>query len=126
MRYVQSTTLIDNYPDIAKFFEEAYNGSYFTIEGAGGDLNDWMNGLNELLGKESIGQVETFYTFKGSDMNKYYKLTGDNKYPNNLTFLSFPLDGLSTGKLAMFKLRMGARWFDDIVDNNARREGYDE
>ena len=36
--------------------------------------------------------------------------------------MAFPLDGLDVNKLAMFKLQMRDRWFDDIVDNNARRE----
>lgn len=123
MHYIESTTLIDNYGEVANFFEQAYKGSYFTIEGAGGDLEEWMNGINELLAESSIGQVETFYTFTGEDMNNYYGLTGSNRYPDDLTFLAFPLDNLDIGKLAMFKLRMGARWFDDIVDNNAHREG---
>lgn len=35
--------------------------------------------------------------------------------------LMFPLDGLNVGKLAMFKIRFGVRWFDDIVDNMERR-----
>lgn len=109
-------------------FDKYYKGSYYTIEGAGGDLSEWVEGINGLFKELNIGQVnpEDFVTFSGSDMNDYYNLTGTNRYPNDLTFLAFPLDGLNVGKLAMFKLRRGDRWFDDIVDNNARREGRDE
>ena len=57
-------------------------------------------------------------------MNDLGKLSNDNRYPDDITFLAFPLDGLDIGKLAMFKLKMGDRWFDDIIDNNADREGY--
>lgn len=103
-------------------FDELYDGWYFTIEGAGGNLNDWTNGIQEMLDNEGIGTVKEFVTFKGKDMNDYYGLTGRNQYPDDLTFLAFPLDGLDTGKLAMFKLRFGARWFPDIVDNNKDRE----
>lgn len=104
-------------------FEQLYNESAFTIEGCGGELKEWMEGINKLLAEKEIGQVETFYTFEGKDMNCYYELTGSNRYPDDLTFLSFPLDNLDINKLAMFKMQFGARWFDDIVENNKRREG---
>lgn len=105
-------------------FNELYGGSWFTVEGAGGDLNEWKTGLQDMLNEEDIGTIQDWATFSGREMNEFGHLTGNNAYPNNLTFLAFSLDGLDIGKLAMFKIRFGARWFDDIVDNNARREGY--
>lgn len=105
-----------------ELFQKAYEGSYYTIIGAGGAIEDWINGYNDLLAKAGIGKPSAWHEFTGEDMNKEYGLTGDNRYPDDLHFLCFPLDGLDIGKLAMFKLRMGDRWFDDIVDNNARRE----
>jgi hypothetical protein len=81
-----------------------------------------MQGLNKLLAENEIGQVDTFYTFSGKLMNDMYGLTGKNRYPDNFTFLCFKLDGLDVGKLAIFKLSFGARWLDDIVDNNLARE----
>lgn len=101
---------------------ELENASAFTIEGAGGNLHKWCVGLNEMLEQRGIGQVKEFYNFSGQLMNETYGLTGSNRYPDDLTFLSFPLDNLNIGKLAMFKLEFGARWLDDIVDNNATRE----
>lgn len=98
------------------------DSSAFTVEGAGGNLDDWMQGLNKLLAENEIGQVDTFYTFSGKLMNDMYGLTGKNRYPDNFTFLCFKLDGLDVGKLAIFKLSFGARWLDDIVDNNLARE----
>lgn len=106
----------------AGLLKELASASAFTIEGAGGDLNEWMNGLNEEMAKVNIGNVNTFYTFKGKLMNDTYALTGKNRYDDTLTFLSFRLDGLDVGKLAIFKMQFGARWLDDIVDNNLRRE----
>lgn len=103
--------------------DKAYNGSYYTITGAGGDLTQWEEAIQNLLNKENIGQVKEFITFKGQDMNDKYHLKGTVAYPNDLTFLAFPLDGLDVGKLAMFKLKMGDRWFDDIVDNNKAHMG---
>ena len=111
--------LHDNEYDALKSLE---NASAFTVEGAGGNLDDWMRGLNKLLAENEIGQVDTFYTFSGKLMNNMYGLTGKNRYPDNFTFLCFKLDGLDVGKLAIFKLSFGARWLDDIVDNNLARE----
>lgn len=104
--------------------KKAYDGSYYTIVGAGGDINEWKQGYQDLLDKEGIGKIKEWIEFTGDDMNKEFQLTGDNAYEPDLHFLAFSLDGLNVGKLAMFKLRMQDRWFDDIVDNNASRQGF--
>ena len=111
-------SLTESTSDVSDLLDKAYNGSYYTIIGAGGNLDEWKNGYQELLNKEGIGTIKEWITFNGADMNNKYQLKGDNAYPADLTFLAFPLDGLNIGKLAMFKLRMEDRWFDDIVDNN--------
>ena len=111
-------SLTESTSDVSDLLDKAYNGSYYTIIGAGGNLDEWKNGYQELLNKEGIGTIKEWITFTGADMNNKYQLKGDNAYPNDLTFLAFPLDGLNIGKLAIFKLRMKDRWFDDIVDNN--------
>ncbi len=103
-------------------FSAAYGGSYYTIIGCAGDLNEWIAGYRELLGSRGIGIPKKFITFKGKDMNEAYRLTGDNAYTDKLTFLMFPLDGLEVPKLAIFKLQAQDRWFDDIVDNNRHRQ----
>lgn len=103
-------------------FNAAYDGSYYTILGCAGDLNEWTAGYQELLEARGIGTPKEFVTFKGADMNKIYGLTGNNAYDEGLTFLMFPLDGLDVPKLAIFRLQAEDKWFDDIVDNNRRRQ----
>ena len=105
-----------------ELFKKAYKGSYYTIQGCSGDLEEWKEGYTELLQKEGIGTPKKWHSFKGKDYNDEFQLTGDNRYPDDLHCLCFPLDGLDVGKLAMFKLIMRDRWFDDIVDNDLRRE----
>ena len=108
-----------------ELFEKLYNNSAFTFEGLGfDDFDELKDQINECLEEENIGTVksENFFTYSGKDMNDYYHLTGTNRYPDTLTFVSFLLDDLDIGKLAMFKLRIGARWFDDIVNSNAIRQ----
>ncbi len=105
-----------------EIFTAAYNGNFYTITGCGGNLDEWTNGYCRLLKEEGVGEPEWFITFRGKDMNMEYGLTGDNAYPDGLTFLMFPLTGLNMGRLAIFKILMSDRWFDDIVDNNRRRQ----
>ena len=101
-----------------EIFTEAYNGSYYTITGCGGNLEEWIQEYTRLLKETGIGIPVQFITFKGSDMNVYYNLYRNKAYQDDLTFLMFPLNELHIGKLALFKLKMDDRWFDDIVDNN--------
>ena len=57
------------------------------------------------------------YLTKGETMNKLCHLTGSNAYPKDLTIFSiYPFKGLA--------IQYGARWMDDIIDNNADRQGY--
>ena len=102
-----------------KQFQELYDNSAYTCTGCS-DPKEFAKGYTEYLKELGIGKVNTFYTFTGKQMNENYKLKGTTKYPDDLNFLSFKLDGLDCGKLAIFKLRMEDRWFDDIVDNNKR------
>lgn len=56
-------------------------------------------------------------------MNELYSLHGTNRYPDDLPFLSFDnsvFDG--NGNLNVFKMMSGARWLDDIVQNNRLNE----
>jgi hypothetical protein len=57
------------------------------------------------------------YVTTGAVMNKLCKLTGSNAYPDDLTIFSID-------KFKGLAIMYGARWMDDIIDNNARREGY--
>jgi hypothetical protein len=100
-------------------FAEMEAGSFYTITGTGGDMNQWVTGYSKLLEEKGIGTPSQWFSFTGKDMNEAFGLTGTTAYKDDLTFLAFALDGLDGGKLALFKLRMEDRWFDDIVANNA-------
>ena len=50
-------------------------------------------------------------------MNKAYKLTGYNKYSNDLTFVS-----VADYYDPIVKVQLNARWLDDIIENNLYRE----
>ena len=57
------------------------------------------------------------YVTKGKVMNEICHLTGSNAYPDDLTIFSID-------KFKGLAIMVGARWMDDIISNNADREGY--
>jgi hypothetical protein len=107
-----------------EFFKKAFAGSYYTITGCAGELQEWKKGYQEILTREEVGEATDWTEFKGKDMNDVFGLTGTNAYPDDLTFLAFSLEKItSIGKLARIKLIMRDRWFDDIVTNDLHRQG---
>ena len=77
---------------------------------------DWLVNLGAII----EGQEPTFHIITGEFMNATYGLTGSNAYPKDLTIVS--VTDINQMKIAFARFGVGGRWFDDIVDNNARRE----
>ncbi len=81
------------------------------IQGCGGDLQEWVNGINEMLIERGILQNE-------SRFEKAYTFNN-----GKLTCLLLPFDDvqLDVGKLAMWRLEtrdvFGGTWLTDYVDN---------
>lgn len=87
------------------------NSEGLILQGCGGDLQEWVDGINEMLTESGILQNESrfekAYTFNNED----------------LTCLLFPFDDvkLDVGKLAMWRLEtretFGGTWLTDYVEN---------
>ena len=90
--------------------KELYNCSAMTWEGL--REQDF-----ELAVKECGQEDAKGYVTKGKVMNEICHLTGSNAYPNDLNIFSID-------KFKGLAIHVGARWMDDIIDNNAWREGY--
>lgn len=90
--------------------KELYNCSAMTWEGL--IEEDFETALNMCGAKGAKG-----YVTKGAVMNKICKLTGSNAYPDDL-------DIFSIDKFKGLAIMYGARWMDDIIANNADRQGY--
>lgn len=101
---------------------DAYRGWYYTILGAGGDLNEWKEGYQNMLNEQGIGTIEKWVEFTGEQVNRLFNMCGDDCFKPDLTILAFPLTGLNTGRLAMLKLALGDRWFTDVIDNSESAE----
>ena len=81
------------------------------LQGCGGDLQDWLNGINELLSDAEI--LLNGSHFESASVFQHDGLT-------NLLF-SFENVELSMGKLAMWRLQthgqFGGTWLSDYVPN---------
>lgn len=87
------------------------------IQGCGGDLNEWTDGINEMLTESGILADETKFT-------EVYEFQNEG-----LTCLMFPFDEnvkIEIGKLAMWRLQtheqFGGTWLSDYVPN--RLDGF--
>lgn len=87
------------------------NSEGLILQGCGGDLQEWVDGINEMLTENGILQNE-------SKFEKAYTFNNED-----LTCLLFPFEGvqLDVGKLAMWRLEtretFGSTWLSDYVDN---------
>lgn len=95
-------------------------GSALTIEGLAEDnikhFIDWVKRYTPM-------KNEVAYIVKGETMNRIYNLTGNNAYPDDTNIVAIKLEDMeSISKIILARFEIGARWFDDIVDNNKRRE----
>ena len=99
--------------------DKLYNNSAFTIEGlAEESISDLVNWLEENTTFTTDNLI--VYVTSGKVMNNNYLLHGSNAYPDNLTIVS--VIDIDFMKIVTKRFDIGARWFDDIVDNNRRRE----
>lgn len=82
------------------------------LQGCGGDLQEWVDGINEILTEEGILK-------KGARFEEAYSFQHDG-----LTCLLFPFKEdveMDVGKLAMWRLQthsnLGSTWLSDYVPN---------
>lgn len=100
-----------------------------TMEGLSPDeesLTQFLQWVNETAGLKN----EKVYLITGKTMSDAYRLTGTNRYPDDLHIVCINLNDVAKegmGRLAIARFGIGARWFSDVVDNNLMREGtYEE
>lgn len=99
-------------------------GSSMAIEGCATTDENLQALLEFLKGKNAIkdGVKPKFCIIKGKLMNDACKLTGTNRYADDLNIVAVDQSTVSGGSLVIGKFEIGGRWLDDIIDNNKRRE----
>lgn len=84
------------------------------LQGCGGDLQEWVDGINELLTESGI-------LLDGTKFKAENCLTFENEGLTNLLFPFSEDVKLDIGKLAMWRLHthenFGGKWLSDYVDN---------
>ena len=85
------------------------------LQGCGGDLNEWVDGINEMLTEDGILQKKT--KFNPDNVRTFEH--------NKLTCLLFPFDDsvkLSMSMLSMWRLKtheqFGGTWLSDFIQNS--------
>lgn len=100
-------------------FKNLYESSALTLEGLAessfGDFEEWLKSQGAT---EPVKLIVT----SGKQMSDYYKLTGCNRYPDDLNIVSVDSSCLDLSNVIFSRFNIGARRFDDIVDNNLRRQ----
>ena len=105
---------------VGEFLDKFERESTMTYEGL--SLSDDMTEMENYFREYGYDKEDfiLFYT-DGKTVSDYYSLTGDNRYPDDLTIVFVP-DYYDI----KIKVTTGARWFDDIVLNNRMREHHDK
>jgi hypothetical protein len=100
-----------------------YKESALTIEGLDpNSIKSYADYLDENCG---LNDNAVFYVISGAYMNSVYNLFGSNAYPDDLNIVVIRLNNLKNySAIIMKRFEFGGRWFDDIVDNNARRAAH--
>lgn len=103
--------------------EEFYDSSALTIEGLDLDsLDDYAKYLDKECG---LKKNAVFHIIDGRTMNRLHDLSYSNAYPDDLHIVVIKLSDLVKPHSIVMKLfNFGGGWFDDVVDNNARREPF--
>lgn len=104
----------------AEDLKALYDDSALTITGLKvdsiPDFVKWVESYTKLLRRRA-------YIVSGKVMNVYCGLTGDNAYQDDLNLVAIKLSDIADySKIVLPRFQVGGRWFDDIVDNNKRRE----
>ena len=104
----------------SKTLEELVKGSALTFEGlAESSFDGFLDWVDDVAGLKT----RRLYVTKGRLANCEWLLTGDNAYRTDLNIVSVKLDDMEDwNKIVMARFQVGARWMDDIHDNNIMRE----
>lgn len=99
-----------------ELFNKLYEGSAMTVQGMKmEELQLYVDLFKDKCGLHDNCKI---YHFLGKIYNDHYKLTGDNRLPDDLNCISIELNDMDN----CMGCRQMIRWFDDIVDNDLRRE----
>ena len=99
-----------------------YEGSAFTILWLMDREKEYESLENYLFGECWLEKPENVMMYKASwkSINDYFKLKGKNRFPEDLNVVMLPLEnfGNQIWRLAIIRLQVWARRFDDVINNS--------
>lgn len=105
-------------------FEKLYNSNALTLQGLDDTDKNLYSFANWIKNLSEISNPLNMYIIKGKQMNEQYGLSGKNKYPDELRIVCVELKDIKqVDKIIMPRFEINGRWFNDVVDNDVRREG---
>lgn len=96
-----------------------YDCSALTVIGL---HEDSIPAFVDILRENTTVYRERVFIILGKFMNEQYGLTGRNAYKDDLHIVSISLEDFDEEPMVLKRFEYGWRWFDDVVDSNARRE----
>ncbi len=106
-----------------KQLNDLYKNGAFTLEGFDTSQENIIKLIEWFEQYGGVKNPISLYITKGSFMNEKYGFTQDNAYPDDLNIISIKLEDIKDiFKVAIPRFSIGARWFNDIVDNNIVRQ----
>ena len=103
--------------DAKTVLQHLYETSAFTFEGMDTAEQNLQAIADFFISKGAIAPIN-ITVITGKQMNDICKLTGSNAYNKKLSIMSISPYGKLLAK------QIGARWMDDIINNNAKLEGF--
>lgn len=105
-----------NFEQVKEQFKEQEG---LVLLGCGGDLNEWIDGVTEVLNEEGITKIKSAKKL----WSKIYTMTTTGGRIDLLLLFNNP-SNLDIGKMAMWRLRFGdASWWSDYMVNYAKHHG---
>lgn len=103
--------------------DEFYEKWSLTFEGTTVDEENFKWLINWFEKYDCKMLKEDFYVIKGKLMDDYYGLTDENAYPYDCNIVVIKLEDLSNPeKIYVPRFEIGGRFYNDVIDNNLRRE----
>lgn len=97
--------------------EYLYKDGSLTLEGL---REDYIPDFMDFLKENTTVHRERVFLISGSFMNNKYGLTGKNAYKQDCNIVCVSSEDIDESPIIIKKYEIDGKWFNDIVDNNAR------
>ena len=94
-----------------------FDKSWYTIVGPPDNFQEFAEGYEKLLQATGLEKPVAWYTCKGQDLNKAFRLKGRQCFEKGINFLFFSTERMNISRLAPFRIRHGDYFLSDLIQN---------